>query len=272
MYIYILYFILFIAGLFCGSLVNYLAGGLVREPRSFPLSNCRECAVKWRFVLMLPVIGFIMARAKCPHCGKPLGIHIVLVETGMGILLTYLFWRYGFSWELSVLIIYSLLLMILLVTDVEQMLIPNVVTYPAYAIVLVISAAIMVLGVKPHWFITLPASGFWMIIYNYLVNAVAGGLAGFIVLFLIAIVARGGMGFGDVKLAALIGLMTGFPIVIAALFIGMVLGGLVAGALLLTKLRGCKDPMPFGPFLCLGGIAALLWGKDIIAWYLSPIL
>jgi leader peptidase (prepilin peptidase) / N-methyltransferase len=272
MYTYILYGLFFIAGLFCGSLVNYIAGGLTREPRAFIFSNCRNCSGKSKPALMLPVIGFILSRAKCPNCGKPIPVHILLVEIGTGLLLSYLLWRYGPGWELSVLIIYSLLLLILLVTDIEQMLIPNAVTYPAFIIVFVISAAVMLLNVKPHWFYAVPVSGFWMIIYNYLVNIVAGGLTGFILLALVHIISPRGMAFGDVKLAALIGMMTGFPIVFVALFLGVIGGGLVAGILLLTKLRGRKDRMPFGPFLCLGGIAALLWGKDIIAWYLSPIM
>lgn len=221
---------------------------------------------------MLPVIGFFMSRKQCPACGKPLPVHIMLVEIWTGLLLAYLFWKYGFTWELSVLIIYSLLLLILLVTDIEQMLIPNIVTYPGFIMVLLISLAIMLLGVKPQWFYALPASGFFMITYNYLINILLGGLTGFILLLLIHILSRGGMALGDVKLAALIGMMTGFPIVIVGLFIGVVLGGLTAVILLITRRRGRKDPMPFGPFLCLGGITALLWGREILAWYLAPIM
>jgi prepilin signal peptidase PulO-like enzyme (type II secretory pathway) len=269
---YLLYCLFFVLGLFCGSLVNYIAGGVTREPRSFVFSNCRNCTAAVRPVFMLPVIGYLLAGRKCPHCGKPLPLHLILVEIGTGLLLAYLFWRYGFTWELSVLVVFSLLLLILLVTDIEQMLIPNVVTYPGLIIVLLISLAIMLLGVKPHWFFPIPASGFFMIVYNYLVNSILGGLTGFILLMLVVIISRGGMALGDVKLALLIGMMTGFPIVIVALFFGIIGGGLVAGVLLLTKRRGRKDPMPFGPFLCLGGIAALLWGREILTWYLSPVL
>lgn len=268
---YVFYFLFFIAGLFCGSLVNYIAGGVVREPRAFVFSNCRNCSAGWRLVLMLPVIGYFLAKRKCHWCGAAIPLHTVLMEIGTGILFAYLFWKYGFTWELSVLIVYSLILLILLVTDIEQMLIPNVVSYPGYIIVLLVSLAIMLLGVKPAWFYALPASGFWMITYNYLVNILLGGLAGFVLLLLIHILSRGGMALGDVKLAALIGMMTGFPLVIVGLFIGIILGGLVAVILLITKRRGRKDPMPFGPFLCLGAIAALLWGREIMAWYLAPI-
>jgi prepilin signal peptidase PulO-like enzyme (type II secretory pathway) len=269
---YFFYLLFFILGLFCGSLVNYIGGGLTREPRIFIFSNCRNCSVSWRPLYMLPVVGYLLARNKCPSCGKPLPIHIILVEVGTGLLMAYLLWKYGFSWELSVLVIYCLLLLILLVTDIEQMLIPNVVTYPGFIMVLLISLAIMLINVKPHWFFAFPASGIFMLTYNYLINIILGGLAGFILLLLVVIISRGGMAFGDVKLAALIGMMTGFPIVLVALFIGVIGGGLVAGILLLTRRRGRKDPMPFGPFLCLGGIAALLWGKALLAWYLSPLM
>ena len=221
---------------------------------------------------MLPVVGYLAARDKCPNCGKPLPVHIILVELGTGLLFAYLFWRYGFTWELSVLAVFCLLLLILLVTDIEQMLIPNIITYPGFVIVLLISLAIMLLNVKPHWFFAGQASGIFMLVYNYLVNVVLGALTGFVLLMLVHVVSRGGMALGDVKLAALIGMMTGFPMVIVALFIGVIGGGLVAGILLLSKRRGRKDPMPFGPFLCLGGIAALLWGREILAWYLAPIL
>ena len=86
---------------------------------------------------------------------------------------------------------------------------------------------------------------------------------------LIVIVSRGGMGFGDVKLAALIGLATGFPLVIVALIVGMILGGLVAVILLGFKIKKRKEAMPFGPFLAVAAIVTLLWGSDILNWYMG---
>ena len=69
-------------------------------------------------------------------------------------------------------------------------------------------------------------------------------------------------------MAALIGLVIGFPLIFVALFLGAVLGGLVAGILLLLKIKRRKEPIPFGPFLSLATIATLLWGSDILSWYL----
>ena len=78
-----------------------------------------------------------------------------------------------------------------------------------------------------------------------------------------------GMGLGDVKLAALIGLTTGFAGVIVAVLGGIILGGLAAAVLLLLRLKKRKDPVPFGPFLSLAAVITLLWGSDILRWYTS---
>jgi leader peptidase (prepilin peptidase) / N-methyltransferase len=77
------------------------------------------------------------------------------------------------------------------------------------------------------------------------------------------------MGWGDVKMAGLIGLMTGFPNAVVAVFGGIILGGLSAIALLLFKKRTRKEGIPFGPFLALGAIIALLYGNYIVDWYLN---
>ena len=76
------------------------------------------------------------------------------------------------------------------------------------------------------------------------------------------------MGAGDVKLAGLIGLVTGFPLVLPALFIGIVTAGLVAMILLLFKIKGRKEALPYGAFLGIGPIVTLLWGSEILNWYL----
>lgn len=268
MYIFIWCLIFFVIGLFCGSLVNIIAGGLTREPRSFVISNCRECSVNWPFYLMLPVVGFIISHGKCKLCHNTVKPHILLVELGTGAIFAYLVYRYGLSWELSLSIFYSLLLMILLVTDIEKMLIPNAITYPGLLMVLLLSAVIMLLHFRPPWSFLLPVE--WL--NNYLLNAIAGCLTGFVLLLLVVIVSRGGMALGDVKLAALMGFMVGFPMVLVGLFVAVILGGLVAVVLLIAKRKGKKDPIPFGPFLCIGGMVAMFWGKQLLWLYLSPLM
>ena len=90
---------------------------------------------------------------------------------------------------------------------------------------------------------------------------------GLALLLLIVLVYPGGMGLGDVKLAALIGLVVGFPLVLLALFLSFVLGGAVGAAALLARRAGMKDALPFAPFLAAGAMVALLYGEEILRWY-----
>ena len=98
-----------------------------------------------------------------------------------------------------------------------------------------------------------------------------GGALGFGVLLLISLVAPGAMGMGDVKLVLFLGFIIGFPGIIITLFLAFVLGGLVAGILLALKKIGKKDSIAFGPFLAFAGIITMLYGTQILEWYLRRI-
>ncbi len=97
-------------------------------------------------------------------------------------------------------------------------------------------------------------------------SAAAGGGIGLGLFLLIAIVSRGGMGWGDVKMAALIGIITGWQLVFVAIFLAVTSGGLVALVLLMLKVRSRKQGIPFGPFLSLATMVTLLRGNDILSW------
>ena len=100
-------------------------------------------------------------------------------------------------------------------------------------------------------------------------NAALGGGIGFGIFLLIAVISRGGMGWGDVKLVGLIGLATGFPLVFFSIILGAILGAVVAVALVVAKKRTFKETLPFGPFLALAAMVTLLWGNNILSWYLG---
>lgn len=99
--------------------------------------------------------------------------------------------------------------------------------------------------------------------------ALAGALTALALLFLIFWIARGGFGFGDVKLAAVIGLFLGFPWALLGLVLAFVGGGFLGGVLLLTRAVGRRSTLPFGPWLALGAIVTTLWGQQIWAWYMG---
>ena len=147
--------------------------------------------------------------------------------------------------------------------DWEQKLILNRVTLPAAIVALVI------LGFASLF----PDS---LILGNLLLfpedkpgilSGIIAGAIGFVFFLIIFLINPRGMGMGDVKLAGLIGLVTGFPLVIVALLIGIFIGGLVAIVLLLLRFKGRKDVIAYGTFLGMGPIVTLLWGVEIYHWY-----
>ena len=126
-----------------------------------------------------------------------------------------------------------------------------------------IVALIIDILLPPLGIITLPSP------WAGIINGVIGGATGLAFLLIPALISRGGLGWGDVKMAALIGLVTGFPLVIVSLLMGVIIGGLVGGILLLLKKKKRKEPIPFGPFLAVATIVTLLWGSNIFNWYLG---
>jgi prepilin signal peptidase PulO-like enzyme (type II secretory pathway) len=152
-------------------------------------------------------------------------------------------------------IFYACLFIIIFVIDLEQGLILNKVAYPSMVVALL-------LALYPWpWF---NESMGMRVAYSAL-----GGAIGFVIFLLIALISRGGMGWGDVKLAALIGLATGFPHVFVAIIMGAILGGIVAVALVIAKRRKRREAIPFGPFLALAAMVTLLWGSNILSWYMG---
>lgn len=172
-----------------------------------------------------------------------LGVRKYLVPIVTALLFGWLWWRAGNDWRLaSVLTLYSTIFLLVAVVDLETRLIPNVLILPGIGVALLGSVF------DPR--LTLS-------------SALLGGAVGFVIFYVIALLARGGFGAGDVKLAAFIGVVTGFPTVLIGLVAGIFAGGIVALLLLVTRLATRKTYMPYGPFLCLGGWYAMLFGDQV---------
>ena len=100
-------------------------------------------------------------------------------------------------------------------------------------------------------------------------DAVQGAMASVVIMLIIYLASRGGMGFGDVKLAFVLGVWLGVEQSLLCLLLAFILGGVVGVSLLLTGIKSRKDAIPFGPYLCVSGWLSLLWGKEVLAWYWS---
>jgi leader peptidase (prepilin peptidase)/N-methyltransferase len=142
--------------------------------------------------------------------------------------------------------LFAAIFLALMTTDLERRLIPNRIVYPA-----------MLLAMAASW--AWPDRGVAQIF--------AGGGLAFAIMLIVYIASLGRFGFGDVKMATLMGLTAGFPAVTVGLFFTAISAGLVAALLLLTGVLRRGQYMPYGPFIALGAIISLLWGSAIIDWY-----
>jgi len=251
----ILIIIFFLLGMSIASFLNVCIDRLpAHQSLVFPPSHCTACNHRLAAKDLIPIFSYLCLRGRCHYCGAAIPRRILWVELGTAILFGLACWRFGVTIELAVALFYICIFMVLMVIDWEKGLILNKIVVPAIGAAIVISAAFSIF---------LPD----IEIVPFIGRAAAGGGIGLAIFLLIVIVSRGGMGWGDVKLAALIGLVTGFPFVFIALLIGVVLGGVAAALLLAFKIKKRKEAIPFGPFLAIAAIATLLWGNSILSWY-----
>ena len=243
-------------GLAVGSFLNVCIDRLPQNKSIvLPPSHCEACQHKLAVKDLIPVFSYLRLRGRCRYCQTSVPRRLFWVELATGLIFALLYWHYRLSPELGVMIFYACLFITIFVIDLEHGLILNKVVYPGIVIALLLSLYPL------PW---LPESIGIRVAY-----AALGGGIGFAILFLIAIASRGGMGWGDVKLAALIGLATGFPLVFLSIIMGAILGGIVAVALVIARKRKRQQTIPFGPFLALAAMITLLWGSSILNWYLG---
>jgi leader peptidase (prepilin peptidase)/N-methyltransferase len=238
----------------------------------FPGSHCPRCAAPIRPKDNIPVLGWLLLGGRCRDCGEPIAVRYPLVELANALLWAALALRYGATPALAVMAVFCSALLAITLIDVDHWIIPDVITLPGIVIGLLASFFLpprgsliaelifdrLRLGLLPG---PLASVGFW----DSLVAVLVGG--GFF--YLVAVVSRGGMGGGDIKLTAMMGAFLGLRDLGVAVFIGLLAGSAVGIGLMLAGRKGRKDAIPFGPFLALGGVCSVFWGRALVDWYLN---
>ena len=187
-------------------------------------------------------------------CALPIWYPIVELGTALLFALAYL--RLGLGRELPLVLIFLSALMVVTVIDLEHQLIPDRVTLPVIAAGF---AGSLILG-RLSWL-------------DSLLGILGGG--GIICAIIVGsrlVMGVDGMGGGDITFAAMVGAFLGWKLLLLGLFLAVLVGAAVAVALLAAGRKGGKDPIPFGPFLALGGVVSLFWGKEILQWYLRGLV
>ena len=256
----VVWFILFfLVGSAIGSFLNVVADRLPQGKSIVsPPSHCPQCGHLLKSAELFPVFSYLWLRGRCRKCNSVIPFRLLLVELGMGILFVFLYWRYGLGWEFALLVLYCSIFLALLVIDIEQGLLPNRIVFSGMIVACLLSIVVTVFPLVTGREV---ANG----IIPKIGRATIGGGIGFLLLLLPALIYRRGMGWGDIKLAGMMGLILGFPLILLSMFLAVVSGGIVAAILLALKRKGRKDAIPFGHFLSVAAVLTLLWGSDLLA-------
>lgn len=244
-------------GLIIGSFINVVAYRVpLKRSVVSPGSACPSCdhPLEWRD--NIPVISWLMLRGKCRHCGAKISSRYPIVEISTAGLFLLTYSIFGLVGVLPAYLWFVGVTVALTLTDLDHKLIPNRILFPSSGVALVLL-------------------GGGALVDGQLVDygrAIVGGVAYFAALLIVALIARGGFGFGDVKLAAFLGLYAtyiGWGQLVVAIVLPFVVGGVISIFLLVTRIKGRKDAIPFGPYMVIGAYLAVYAGHTIIDWYLN---
>ncbi|MCX7911809.1 MAG: prepilin peptidase [Dehalococcoidales bacterium] len=255
-----------ILGLAVGSFLNVCIDRLPRKKSvvSVP-SHCDSCGHRLGILDLVPLASYFLLRGRCRYCHARIPRRVVLVEFLGGVVFLTAFLRFGLSPAFVLSAFWSCVFLIIIFIDWEHQLILNRVTYPMAGVallILAIDSAMPRLSILGNLIL-------WPEAWPGIVSGILGGAIGFGFFLAIHVISPRGMGMGDVKLAGLIGLVCGLPLVGVALLVGILAGGLTAGVMLALKVKHRKDVMPYGTFLGIGPIITLFWGAEIFRWYLG---
>ena len=247
-----IYSYLLVLGLVLGSFYN-VVGLRVPEGQSIvrPRSHCPTCKRTLSTLDLVPVLSFVFLKGTCRGCGSKISPFYPIMELATGLLFMMAFYQFGLTGELIVALTLISLLVIIFVSDMKYMIIPDKV----------------LLFFLPLFFLErlfIPLDPWW--------DPLVGAFFGFGLLLLIAVISKGGMGGGDIKLFFVIGLALGFSQTLLTFLIATFLGAIFGvGGMMLGKHKR-KELIPFGPFIAVGALLSYFYGENIISWYFSMFM
>jgi len=251
--------ILALFGLLVGSFTNVV---IYRVPagRSIakPPSACPQCGARVRPLDNVPVISWLLLRGRCRDCKAPISARYPAVEALVGLVFAGIGWRFGISWTAAGEAALAAGLVALAFIDLDHMLLPRRVVYATLTLVAVAFVAGSVTGSQWH----------------RLAVAAISAVVPWALFFAINYVAPRALGFGDVRLALLIGFGLGWlgaAYAFLAFLVASVLGSVVGVALMAMGKAGRRTAVPFGTFLAAGAVVAALAGGPVVSWYLGLI-
>jgi len=250
------YIIVALLGALIGSFLNVC---IYRIPRNVsiisPSSRCPSCNTPIRPYDNVPVISYILLGGRCRVCGAGISLRYPFVEILNATLYVLVFYRFGFAWHTVIFALLCSTLIAITFIDLDFQIIPDVITLPGIAIGLVAGSLLM-----PDPFIRHSPLGF--------ASSIIGLVAGGGLFYAIAVISKGGMGGGDIKMMAMVGALMGWKSVLLTVFLGSLTGAVFGIFLMISQKKGRKTKVPFGPFLAFGTFVTMFFGQEILTWYL----
>jgi len=246
-----------VLGLCVGSFLNVVIARLpAGRSIAHPASACPRCGKAIAWYDNLPVLSYALLRGRCRNCRESISWRYPAVEIACGMLFALAYRRFELGTALASALILLAGLVAITVIDLDHQIIPDVLSLPGITVGVLFSLAPDGIGWAPALLGVLLGGGVFLVII------VASTL----------VIGQAGMGVGDVKLGAMLGAFLGWKLVLLSILLSVLLGGPLAATLLATGRKGRTDPIPFGPFLALGGLISLFWGEAVLAWYFSRFL
>jgi leader peptidase (prepilin peptidase)/N-methyltransferase len=258
MEINLIYIWIFLVGTSIGSFLNVLIYRIPRKKKfGFDRSFCPQCETKINFYDNIPLLSYLILGGKCRSCKKRISIRYPMIELLNGLAYLFFFWNYGLTLHFFVFSFLSSILIAIFFIDLDFQIIPDMFTIPGMVIGLGISLAPGGIGI---------------------IDSAIGLVVGGGVLYLIAelgdrLFKKESMGGGDIKMAAMLGAFLGWQKVVFIFFAGAVIGLVISIVIMFfsSELRS-KRVIPFGPFLAIAAVVAIVYGDEIISYYLNTFL
>ena len=218
-----------------------------------PRSRCPSCGTQITALQNVPVVSWLVLRGKCARCKAPISLRYPAIEIAAGVLAAVMAWRFGYSAALLGALVFSWALLALTFIDLDTQLLPDDITLP-----------LLWAGLLANMFGA----------FTDLRSAVLGAVGGYMLLWLVywgfrLIAKKEGMGYGDFKLLAALGAWVGWQVLPFIVVVSAGVGAIVGGIVLWLSKRGMETRIPFGPYLALGGLAALLYGRQAVIWWIG---
>jgi leader peptidase (prepilin peptidase) / N-methyltransferase len=260
----VLSLLVFVLGAIVGSFLNVCILRLPKEESIVsPASHCPNCKTPIPFYDNIPLLSYLFLAGRCRFCSEKISPRYFVVELLTASLAVALFHQLGLGFAFFVNFVFVAALVVISFIDLDVRIVPDVVSLPGIAVGFLSAVLSWLLPIDPLLLLPSPVSSLLGVVFG-------GGI--------LLIVAWGyeyftgveGMGGGDIKLLAMIGAFLGWPSIPLTLFFASLAGSVVGIAFMVTKGVGGKFALPFAPFLCLGALVHLFFGRDLVQFYLPP--